>query len=449
MKLQDKFNEKELLEHLAGMVRFATVSDAETDRMDFAQFTALHRYLEETYPLVHSTLEKTVIGRAALLYRWPGSDPDSRLPILLAAHQDVVPEGAPEEWEYPPYEGVIKDGVLRGRGSSDCKSQIMEQMEAIEELIREGFTPSCDVYLGYGYNEEVGSADNSAAMICDYLKEKGIRLGCVIDEGGSIGPVPDEGISQEIACINIAEKGYVDVGFIIRDEGGHSMKPGKRSIIAELGKVAQLLHENPYAYRLTPALQEEYEIKAKYIGDPAAAAAFADIGSNFDACIPFIDTDPSLAAKFHTTMALTMLEASERSNILPSKVQLTMNCRLQEGDTIDSLLERCREIVGGMAEVVLIKGREHSEISRTDSEAYRCLKAAIKEIAPEAVAVPAISGGGTDARNYYPICDSVYRFCGYPSKISGNIHASNEYFSQDGAAYGPAFCYAMIRKYCG
>lgn len=450
--IKTNFNEDLLIEHLAGMVRFPTVSDADPDKMDFEPFFGLHTYLEKTYPLVHATLQKTVIGRAALLYRWEGTGENGRLPLLLAAHQDVVPTGDPAAWKYPPFAGVIEDGTLWGRGCGDCKSKILAHMEAIEELIKEGFRPTCDVYLAYGYNEEVTGPCNSAAMIRDCLREQGIRLGCVIDEGGGIGPDPDEGISRDVAYIYTAEKGYTDIAFTIRDEGGHSMAPGRRSIVAELGLLAARLHEAQYPFRLTDTLRQEYESKAPYMDDPEAAAAFSAVGTGPEGlakALPYIESDRKRAAKFHTTMALTMLEASERSNILPTRVQLVMNCRLQEGDTVDALMEKCRQIAGDGVEVTLIEGREHTAISRTDSDAYRCICAAIEQISPGTPVIPSVIGGGTDARNYYPICDSVYRFGGYLGGTDGNAHNFNEYFHRDGCSRGPQFFSLLLQEYGG
>ncbi|MBR2123203.1 MAG: M20/M25/M40 family metallo-hydrolase [Lachnospiraceae bacterium] len=445
-----KFNEELILQHLAGMVRFPTVSDNDPEKMDFQTFLDLHAYLERTYPLVHATLEKKVIGRAALLYKWKGIGAKARNPLLLAAHQDVVPAGDPAGWTYPPFEGVISDGALWGRGSCDCKSQIMAHMEAIEALIGEGFTPECDLYLAYGYNEEVGGSDaNSAALMCGYLQEQGVRLGCVIDEGGGIGPDKDEGIDRDVAYINTAEKGYVDVAFIIRDKGGHSARPGKRSIVAELGGLAVKLHAAQYPFRPTATLIKEYEAKAPFMKDRAAAEAFLHMKDDFEAAIPFIEDDPGRAAKFHTTQALTMLQASERGNILPTSVRLNMNCRLQEGDTVASLLEKCRAIAGENVEVEIVQGREHSEISRTDTDAFACLSEAIHKISPDAVIVPAITGGGTDARNYYPICDSVYRFGGFKAGSGDNEHGFNEFFKQENCSQAPVFFYEMIKGYCG
>ena len=139
-----QFDDLACANHLAGMVHFATVSNAKSDLMDFEPFYGLHAYLEKTYPLVHKHLKREVIGRAGLLYTWKGTGKSANLPVMFTAHQDVVPVGDPAGWTYPPYSGTIADGRLWGRGTGDCKSNIMAHLEAVEALLEEGFTPDYD-----------------------------------------------------------------------------------------------------------------------------------------------------------------------------------------------------------------------------------------------------------------------------------------------------------------
>ena len=142
-------------EHLAGAVRFATVSNADNSLTDYTKFDAFHEYLKETYPLVHKHLTLEHTDQAGLLYHWKGTGKSGAAPLLLMAHQDVVPEGDLEKWTYPPYSGTIADGKIWGRGSSDCKSNLIGQMEAVEALLEKGYEPDYDLYLSYGYMEEV------------------------------------------------------------------------------------------------------------------------------------------------------------------------------------------------------------------------------------------------------------------------------------------------------
>ena len=442
-----QFQDQSCALHLGGMLRFATVSHPDADQIDFSEFRALHQYLEETYPLVHKTLQREIIGRAALLYTWHGTGKGNKLPLLFAAHQDVVPAGDPDQWRFPPFSGVIEDGRLWGRGACDCKGNIMAHMEALEALIAEGFQPDCDIYLAYGWNEEVNGGDeNAAAALCAALRERGVRLGMVIDEGRGPGLDPMEGVEESVAYVFTCEKGYADIRISIKDRGGHSMMPGSRSIIAELGQIAVDLMANQYPYRAVDAIVQEYSAKAHAMGE--RGKAFARIATDgLDAVTPLLDQMPALACKFRTTMALTMIQGSKQANILPTEASMVMNCRLLPGDTLDGLMEKVRGIVAGRAEVTLLKGGEASAESRTDSVGYQCIREVTEEMFPGTLVLPSIMTGGTDAKNYYPICDSVYRYSGFPSVEDPCAHNFNEHLRVEGLGKGPEFIYRLIRRY--
>ena len=120
------------------MVRVETVSvPGENQREKFLSF---HRELESLFPLVHQKLEKTEID-GNLLFFWKGKS--SEKPLVLMSHQDVVPAGG--EWKYPPFSGTIADGKVWGRGTADTKCSLLAFLQAVEELLAEGYTPDCDV----------------------------------------------------------------------------------------------------------------------------------------------------------------------------------------------------------------------------------------------------------------------------------------------------------------
>ena len=186
-------------EKLGAMVRVPTVSRREDE--DLSDFVRYQEELKRLFPLVHQSLNKTVLN-GTLLYHWGGKDPTKK-PILLMGHQDVVP-ASDEGWSVPAYSGRVVDGNLYGRGALDCKSTMFVELEAVEELLAEGFTPPCDVYLEYSINEETGG--DGAASAVRYLKEKGIQLALVIDEGGAVIDKAVEGMDRPYAVIGIMEK---------------------------------------------------------------------------------------------------------------------------------------------------------------------------------------------------------------------------------------------------
>ena len=249
-------------EHLAGAVRFATVSNVDNSLTDYTKFDAFHEYLKETYPLVHKHLTLEHTGQAGLLYHWKGTGKSGAAPLLLMAHQDVVPEGDLEKWTYPPYSGTIVDGKIWGRGSSDCKSNLIGQLEAVEALLEKGYEPDYDLYLSYGYMEEVAGGKIPA----ETLRGTGIRFGAVLDEGGGVRPGSDYGIDDKGLCtIGLCEKGYVDFELSYTAKGGHSSRPGENFATTMIAKALIAIQENPMPYRVTDTIRRRFEVLAPYM----------------------------------------------------------------------------------------------------------------------------------------------------------------------------------------
>ncbi len=205
---------------LAAALRFRTISHADSSRDDVAAFRALREHLERSFPRVHATLEREVVGTGALLYTWRGSG--SEKPILLMAHMDVVPvePGTEASWTHPAFEGRIADGFLWGRGAMDFKVGVLGLLEAAEILLGQGFAPARTIYLAFGDDEE-GGGRGGAQKIAALLQSRGVRLESVLDEGSAIvRGVP--GVAAPVALVGIAEKGYLSIEMRARADGGHS-----------------------------------------------------------------------------------------------------------------------------------------------------------------------------------------------------------------------------------
>jgi carboxypeptidase PM20D1 len=132
-----------MVQDLAAAIRFQTVSsdDADETIRGEAELTKLLAFLRKRFALVFDTLKVDVFGagrcavlklpefsafanyslliECSVLLEWKGSD-DSLKPSLLMAHMDVVPAPA-DLWTHPPFEGVIADGFVWGRGALDDK----------------------------------------------------------------------------------------------------------------------------------------------------------------------------------------------------------------------------------------------------------------------------------------------------------------------------------------
>lgn len=434
--------------HLQGMVRIPTVSHPDCADMDFDRFRELHAYIEATYPLVHKTLEKEVLGRGALLYRWKGNGTSDKLPLLLMAHQDVVPEGDHSAWKYPPYSGEIAEGKVWGRGTTDSKCNIMAHMEAIEYLIGTGFTPSYDLYLAYGYNEEImGGPEPAAKLIADTLKARGITLGMVIDECGGPGDGEGSGLNSPCCQIIVSEKGYADYEFSATDKGGHSCMPAATGALTAIAKTILALEANWMPTRAIPAVKNFYHAVAPLMKDADKAALLSDVDANWEALQPIIAADRNLSAMFRSTTAITMASGSAQANILPEKATLTVNCRFLEGDTVESMLDFYRSIAPEGVEVKLLKGNNLCHTSPMD-DMYRLLEDVTHEMYPDMPCVPGYLLGGTDSRYYTAVSEHVYRYGSfYGNKNWGPAHSVNEAIPLDVLTGGPTFFEKLITKY--
>src|SRR6218665_2476765 len=167
------------------MIQLPTVS-AELDERGSTPFEEFVSLIAEQYPLVHEHLSLQRPTDLGLLFHLRG--PGDGDPLVLMAHYDVVPVDESDDWTHPPFDGVIADGIVYGRGALDDKGPLIVVIEAVENLLASGFAPARDVYLSFGGNEETYGA--AAEQIARVLRERGIVPWLVVDEGGAVVDAP-------------------------------------------------------------------------------------------------------------------------------------------------------------------------------------------------------------------------------------------------------------------
>ncbi|MGD8698480.1 MAG: M20/M25/M40 family metallo-hydrolase, partial [Gemmatimonadales bacterium] len=246
-------------ERLAGALRFETISHQDSAAFPAEEFLRFHTHLEESFPRLHAALTREVVGGYSLLYRWDGRDPSLR-PLLFMAHMDVVPvePGTESEWTHPAFAGRIADGYVWGRGALDDKGTLVTQLEAIEMLLEGNFQPQRTIYLAFGHDEEVGGM-RGAAAIAALLKQRGIELEFVLDEGGIVTDAVTA-VEAPVALVGVAEKGFVSLQLSVRTEGGHSSMPPPKTAVGILASAVHRLesHQMPAAIRGATAAMFDY-----------------------------------------------------------------------------------------------------------------------------------------------------------------------------------------------
>ncbi len=438
--------------HLSKAISIPTISYPDKANIDFTQFEKFHAFLEETFPLIHKNLTKEVIQEASLIYRWKGTRDDLE-PIALLAHQDVVPisEGTEQDWEHAPFSGYNDGEFIWGRGALDMKNHLIAVMDAVETLLEEGFQPERDVYLLFGQDEEVvASEDGGAKNIMRTLKDRGIHLDSVLDEGGAIIPVNIKGIinNKELVGVGVAEKGYTDFEITVNAKGGHSSQPPVHSGLGELANVIKDLEGHQFKAELLPFVKELFSNIGRSCTYPARL-----LMCNLNFLHPLLKFGmtkiPFTACLVRTTTAVTMAQGSPAANVLPQKSSITVNFRQMPGTTVQDVEKHIRKVCKNKdIEVKVLKAKEASRFSPTDSRAFKIIKELCVQENKDSIVAPYLVMSGTDACYYEPICENIYRYA--PYKVSVALlrctHGTNERIPVDAVAPGVAFFKRYIRK---
>ena len=400
-------NEQEslrLAEKLSEMIKYDTTSHANVPEVD--KFLGFHKVLEKLFPLVHEKLEKTEID-GNLLFYWKGES--SEKPILLMSHQDVVP--AEGEWSHEPFSGDIEDGKVWGRGAADTKCSVMAFFEAVEELLKEGYTPPVDVYLASSCTEEW--AGDGAPKIVNELKRRGIELFLVCDEGGCIITNPIGGVNGNFAMVGVFEKGKADVKFTAHSTGGHASAPTKNTPIARLASFVDDVEKNsPFKKRLLPEVEAMFTTLAPY----ASSFGLRFLLGNMWLFKPLIIAAlPSISAQagamLKTTIAFTVQSGSDAYNVIPQEATLGANMRFiphqGEKESLDIITKLAKK--HGLDTEVL-HSNDYSKPVDINGEAFKLFEGVIAETFPGIASSPYVMTGATDAHFYQPICKNCIRF---------------------------------------
>lgn len=416
-------------ERLGQAVRFKTISYQDQDQIEYAEFEAFRQFLRESFPRVFSELAVETVNEHSLLLRWSGSD-SSLPPVLFAAHMDVVPvePGTEQDWQHPPFEGVVAEGRIYGRGTLDDKMGLMAQLEAAEQLLAQGFAPARSLYFAFGHDEEI-SGRNGAVAIAARMRELGLHFAWMVDEGGML--VSDNPLlaGKTMAMVNIAEKGYLTLILQTTGEGGHSSNPPVVSTIGRLANAVARIEAEPFPPRLVAPVEAMLEALAPEMEQPERM-----VFENLWLTGPLVARNMAgarITAPFvRTTTALTMFNAGVKENVVPQRAEARINFRLLPGDSPDMVVARIRELVDDpLVDINYENWDEMPPVAEYPGGGYAVIQAAIESVYPEAVVVPSMLMAVTDTRHYIDLVDNQYRFQGVEmaSSQATSIHGTDEY----------------------
>ncbi|WP_286261100.1 M20 family peptidase [Thalassotalea atypica] len=442
------FNEQKAINRLAKAIRIPTVSYDDPENFEPASFNSMASMLVDEFPNIHTAAERTKINDYSLVYKFKGSDPSLK-PALFMGHMDVVSvdEITLDKWTHPPFSGTVENGMIYGRGAIDDKSTVMALMEAMEHHLTEGHTLKRTIYFAFGHDEEVGGKQG-AKRIAEYFEQSGTKFEFVLDEGGVIlkpGMMPN--ISQEVAIIGVAEKGFMNIRLVVEQDGGHSSTPPEHTGAGIIAQAIVKLENAPF-----PADLSFTNLTFDKLG------SYADFGarvvmSNQWLTAPIVKhvllSNSKTAASIRTTTAATMLSASSKSNVLPTQSTAVVNFRIMPNHSIDEIKSYVEQVIDDpKVKLEVFMANNASPVSTTEALGYKLLEQTIREFDKNVLVAPYMVQGGTDAKYFYRVSDSIYRFMRVKvdNELLSGMHGIDERIPTDDYIKGIQLFHELIYK---
>jgi len=429
---------------LQQLVRCRTISYNDPSLEDESQFQALIDLLPRLYPHVFEACEYSQLPDRALLFRWPGKVAGE--PAVLMSHYDVVPVQE-DMWEKPPFEGIIEEGVLWGRGTLDTKATLNAALSAVNTLIAQGFVPENDVYLAFSGGEEVNG--KGASNIVDYFQAQGITPGLVLDEGGAVVRDVFPGVKEPCGMIGIAEKGMINACYQVRSSGGHASAPLPKSPVTTLAKACRNVVEHPFKMQISQPAVEMFDTLGRH-----SSFLFRLIFANLWCFKPVLNvftrlTGGEINALVRTTTAFTQMEGSSARNVLPTQAMMVSNMRLNPGDSVASAVAYLTKVVADEdVEISVLESNEPSRVSRTDCPGWEKVASSVAETWEGSIVTPYLMMQCSDSRHYGRISDRVYRFSAMDltKEERKTIHGNNERIRLDCIHRSVEFYIRLLKK---
>ncbi|RKZ04663.1 hypothetical protein DRQ21_02050 [Candidatus Fermentibacteria bacterium] len=367
LSVEDK---NDIVQRFSSTVKFPTVSAPEGFSLE--PFHMMREYSAAAWPQVFSSLEMELHGGASILLKWEGSR--TLEPVMLAAHQDVVPAGGSDSWTHDPFGGEVFNKRVWGRGTVDYKCGYSGMLEAVSLLLTRGYKPERTVYLAFGHDEEVGGLSGAQA-ITDSLIARGVVCSSVLDEGGYIYSDSDGGFTAEPA---VAEKGYASFRLVATAVQGHSSVPPQRTAIGVLAAGLVALENSSFPQAEVPE---------------------------------GISSSRWLA----TTAAPTVIFGGYKENILPGTAEATVNTRPSPGSSVSEVFRHIARVVEpfGIAVELLDNASvsEPSAVSSVNTRDMTALRESVLKVIPEGTRFrTGVFPAATDSRRYSRIAQDTYRF---------------------------------------
>jgi len=380
-------------------------------------------------------------GRGVVYARLKGTG--EKKALILLHHLDVVP-AVKADWEVDPFAGTIKDGYVYGRGAIDCKGVAAVQFMALALLKRMGAPLKRDViFLGTADEEEGGR--QGAGWFVDNHSDLIVDAEFLLTEGGGIR-IRDGKRSYDV---DIAEKAPCWIQLEASGPAGHGSRPLPETAVTRLVRALDKILRYETEVKVVPAVQayftalaaqeepaqaERYRALERALADPAFRKEFL--------------ANPTYNALVRNTISPTMLEGSNKTNVIPAHARAQLDCRLLPGEDPQVFIANLEKIVADPEVKFSILLNFPPLASEADTELFRAIRSIAERHDPQAPVVPAVLGGFTDSHYFRRKGIVSYGFTGLPltEEDGRRVHGTNERIPLASLREGSQILFELIQE---
>lgn len=381
-------------------------------------------------------------GRGTVWARVRGDG--SARPVVLLNHMDVVPHSR-EYWSVDAFGGVIKDGFIYGRGAMDMKSLGMAQFMTLLMLKRSKLMLKRDVIFLGTADEEAGGVKGAEWFAKNHPELLG-NAEFLFNEGGS----NNVDASGRVLAIGVgpSEKTPAWLRLTATGEAGHASVPRADSAVNRLLRALNRLLEYTPPIKLTPVVERDFLSKAPLM-QPGQAAKFANIREAVKDAefLRQIEFDPTSRALIRNTISITVLEGSNKINVIPPSASAEIDTRLVPGEKLDQWIAELKGVIkDNTIKIEPILAFE-ANASPTDSALVKAVAAVAKKRYPAAIITHPVLTGFTDShyfRSMGILCYGFSPFVAPPRELGGGFHGNDERIGKKPFVDGVRFFYEVV-----
>jgi acetylornithine deacetylase/succinyl-diaminopimelate desuccinylase-like protein len=390
-------------------------------------------YLEELG--LRPEFYEPISRRTNVSARIPGRD-RGKPALILHGHLDVVPAVA-DDWSVDPFAGVVKDGMLWGRGAVDMKDMDAMILTSVAGLLRAGEQPERDLIVTFFADEENGGVEGSQLVVRDRPEWFAGATEAISEVGGYSIAAGD----RRAYLLQVGEKALVWLRLRARGTAGHGSRLHPDNAITRLAEAVAALGRTEWPVELTATTRQTVAALADLCGgdatDPDAVLSQTGAAAAF------------LRSTLRTTANPTGLTAGYKHNVIPDAAVATIDVRTLPGRE-DEVLAQVQRIVGGDIEVEIA----HRDIGLEVPFAGSLIDAMVASLGahdPGIPVVPYLMGGGTDNKALAELGIAGYGFAPLrlPADLdfTGMFHGVDERVPLDALEFGRLVLTDLLRTY--